>query len=94
MKLLPNTFESVFLDCVWEIPKGYYGIIYPWSSLVKKIITVDAGLINSGYRGIVEMLIVNHSEAAFTASVGDRVTQVVFLKQTDADLQKVEKKIC
>ena len=75
-----------------EIPKGYYGKIYPRSSLVKKMITVDAGLIDADYRGIVEMLIVNHSEAAFTVCVGDRVAQVVFVKRIDAEFQKVEKK--
>ena len=44
------------------------------------MITVDSGLIDADYRGIVEMLIVNHSEAAFTVRVGDRVAQVVFVK--------------
>ena len=36
MALLPNSCESVSLDCTWEILKGYYGKIYPLSSLVKK----------------------------------------------------------
>ena len=74
------------------IPTGYYGKIYPRSSLVKKMVTVDAGLIHSDYRGIVEMLIVNHSEAAITVGVGDRVGQVVFVKKIDVDFEKVEKK--
>ena len=56
------------------------------------MITADAGLIDSDYRGIVELLIVNHSEAAFTVRVGDRVAQFVFLKWIDADFQKGEKK--
>ena len=90
--LFPNSCESVSLDCVWEIPIGYYGKVYLRSSLVKKMITVDAGLIDTDYRGIVEMLIVNHTEAAFTVRVGDRVAQVVFVKRIDADFQKVEKK--
>ena len=92
MTLLPSTCASVSLDCIWEIPKGFYGKIYLRSSLVKKMITVDAGLINSDYRGIVEMLIVNNSEAAFAVRVGDRIAQIVFLKRIDADFQKVEKK--
>ena len=53
---------------------------------------MDAGLIDANYCGLVEMLIVNHSEAAFTVRVGDRVAQVVFVKRIDADFQKVEKK--
>ena len=56
------------------------------------MITVDSGLINSDYRGIVEMLIVNGSEAAFTVRVGDRVGQVVFVNRIDVDFEKVEKK--
>ena len=64
MTLLPNSCESVSLDYIWEIPQGYYGKIYLRSSLVKKKITVDAGLIDADYCGIVEMLIVNHSEVA------------------------------
>ena len=92
MTLLPHTCELVSLDCIWEIPTGYYGKIYPRSSLVKKIITVDSGLIDSDYCGIVEMLIVNYSEAAFTVCVGDRVGQVVFVKRIDVDFEKVEKK--
>ena len=92
MTLFPNSCESVSLDCIWEIPKGYYGKIYPHSNLVKKMITAGAGLIDADYRGIVEMLIVNHSEVAFTVRAGDRVAQVVFVKRIDADFQKIEKK--
>ena len=94
MTLLPKTYELVSLDCVWEIPKGYYGKIYSRSSLVKKMITVDAGLIDSNYCGIVPRIIVNHSEAAFTVRVGDRVAQVVFVKQIDADFKKLRTKPC
>ena len=49
-------------------------------------------MIDANYCGLVEMLIVNHSEAAFTVRVEDRVAQVVFVKQIDADFEKVEKK--
>ena len=89
MTLLPNSCESVSLDCIWEIPNGYYRKIYPRSSLIKTMITVDAGLIDSRYCGIVEMLIINHSEAAFTVRVGNRIGQVVFLKRIDVDFEKV-----
>ena len=80
MTLLPNSCESVCLDCIWETPKVYYGKIYPRSSLVKKMITVDTGLTDADYCGIVEMLIVNYTGTAFTVRVGDRVAQFVFVK--------------
>ena len=56
------------------------------------MIAAGACLIDADYRGIVEMLIVNHSETAFAVHVVDRVAQVVFVKRIDTDFQKVEKK--
>ena len=57
------------------------------------MITVDAGLIDAGYCGIVEMLIINHSEAVFTVCVGDRVAQVVLLSELMLIFKKLKRKI-
>ena len=92
MTVLPRNCETVSIDFRWSIPKGFYGKIYPRSSLVKNMITVDAGLIDSDYRGIVHMLIVNHANKAFKIRTGDRVTQVVFVEQYNVLFKKVGKK--
>ena len=92
MAILPRNCETVSIDFRWSIPKGFYGKIYPRSSLVKNMITVDAGLIDSDYRGIVHMLIVNHSNKAFTIRTGDRVAQVVFVEHYNVLFKKVDKK--
>ena len=81
MTVLPRNCETVSIDFRWSIPKGFYGKIYPRSSLVKNMITVEAGLIDSDYRGIIHMLIVNHPNKAFTIRTGDRVAQAVFVEQ-------------
>ena len=80
MTILPRNFETVSVDFRSSIPKGFHGKIYPRSSLAKNMITVDAGLIDSDYRRIVHMLIVNHSNKAFTIRTGDRVAQVIFVE--------------
>ena len=92
MTILHRNCETVSIDFRWSIPKGFYGKIYPRSSLVKSMITDDAGLIDSDYRGIVHMLIVNHSNKAFKIRTGDRVTQVVFVEQYNVLFKKVGKK--
>ena len=92
MTILHRNCETVSIDFRWSIPKGFYGKIYPRSSLVKSMITDDAGLIDSDYRGIVRMLIVNHSNKAFKIRTGDRVTQVVFVEQYNVLFKKVGKK--
>ena len=92
--ILPRSCETISLDLRWAIPKGFHGKIYPHSSFVKNMVTVDAGLNDSDYRGIVEVLFVNHSEQAFTIHTGDRVAQVVFIEQFNVKFEKVDKKTC
>lgn len=92
MTILPRSCEKLSLDLRWAIPKRFHGNIYPCSSFVKEVITVDAGLIDSDYKGIFEVLFVNHSENAFTMRTGDRVAQVVFIEQYNVKFEKVDKK--
>ena len=54
--------------------------------------TVDAGLIDSDYRGLVYVLLCNHSKKAFTVGTGDRIAQAVFLEKFDVQFTKVNKK--
>ena len=54
--------------------------------------TVDARLIDSDYRGLIFVLLSNHSKKAFTIRTGDRITQVVFLEKFDVDFTNVNKK--
>ena len=92
MTILLRNFETVSVDFRSSIPKGFHGKIYPRSSLVKNIITVDADFIDSDYRGIVHILIVNHSNEAFTSRTGERVAQVVFVEHYNFLFKKVYKK--
>ena len=92
MTILPRNCETVSIDFRWSIPKGFYGKIYPRSSLVKNMITVDAGLIDSDYREIFHVLIFNHSNKAFTIPTGDRVAQIVFVGHYNILFKKVDKK--
>ena len=54
--------------------------------------TVDAGLISSDYRGLVYVLLCNHSKKAFTVRTGDRIAQAVFLEKFDVQFTKVNQK--
>ena len=53
--------DVVSLGLNFEIPSGYYGQIFPRSSLIKEyFVTVDSGVIDSGFCGSVEVLMINH----------------------------------
>ena len=71
----------------------FFGKVFPRSSLIKNYnVTVDARLIDSDYRGLIFVLLSNHSKKAFTIRTGDRITQVVFLEKFDVDFTNVNKK--
>ena len=74
-----------------EIPKGFYGKIFPRSGLLKQhLITCDAGVIDADFRGSVEVLIINHHpHDVYTVRTGDRTAHVVFMKKCDAIFENV-----
>ena len=65
------------------IPKGYEGQIRPRSGLaIKHGITVlnTPGTIDSDYRGIVKVILINLGEEDFNIQRGDRIAQLVIQK--------------
>lgn len=66
-----------------EIPDGHAGFVLPRSGLARKygISLVNApGLIDSGYRGEIKVLLLNNDPAeAFRIAPGDRIAQLVVL---------------
>ena len=65
------------------IPKGYEGQIRPRSGLALKYgITVlnSPGTVDSDYRGIVKVILINLGEEKFIIHRGDRIAQLVIQK--------------
>lgn len=63
-----------------ELPEGYAGLVYPRSGLSCKRGLAPAnkvGVIDPDYRGEVMVALHNHSQAAATVDVGERIAQLV-----------------
>lgn len=81
-----------------EIPEGMAGFIWPRSGLsAKSSIDVLAGVIDSGYRGEIQVLLLNNGED-FSAEPGSRIAQIHFahvplvnLVRTHEDLEDSER---
>ena len=89
-----------------EIPEGYYGRIAPRSGLaVRKGLDVMAGVIDSGYRGEIKVLLVNLNSDSTKGTAyenffgsfgkveikqGDRIAQIVIEKCYSAKWTEVE----
>ncbi len=75
------------------IPAGYAGLVVPRSGLAARhgLTCLNApGLIDSGYRGEIRVILVNHDpEQDYTVSRGDRVAQLVLVKVEQAAFELV-----
>ena len=89
--VLPKSNAIVSLDLRWAIPKGFFGKIFSSSGLLlNRNVTPEAGVIDSGYRGIVKVLLHNQSENVFSVQVGQRIAQIVFLEKFDVKFEMVQ----
>ena len=73
-----------------EIPHGYFGKIYPRSSLLKNyFVTCDAGVIESDFRGTIFVLITSNSNIPLVVNEGQRNALIVFHKKEVVVFRKV-----
>ena len=90
----PGERASVGTGLAVAIPDGCAGLVLPRSGLALRhgIALVNApGLIDSGYRGEVRVLLLNTDRSeGFEVSVGDRIAQLVVVHHQAGDLQEVE----
>lgn len=85
---------SVGTGIALEIPSGHAGLVLPRSGLAARhgIALVNApGLIDSGYRGEVRVLLLNtDTEEHFEVSPGDRIAQLLLVPFATAEPVEVE----
>ena len=82
---------SLSLDLRWAIPTGFYGKLFPRSGILKEhFVTVAAGVIDADFRGVIQVLLLNHHpEKTFTVRTEDRIAQVVFMEKCNAKFHRV-----
>lgn len=76
----PHTSALVSTGIRVAVPEGYELQVRPRSGLaLKYMISVlnTPGTVDSDYRGVVGVILINHSDIPFSVSVGDRIAQAV-----------------
>ena len=88
---LPKTVDTISLELRWAIATGFYGKLFPRSGLLREhFVSIDAGVIDADFRGIIQVLMLNHDpQKTFTVRTGDRIAQVVFMEKFNANFQWV-----
>lgn len=90
--LEPGDRQLISTGFKMALPPGYEAQVRPRSGLaLKHGITVlnSPGTIDSDYRGEVGVLLINHGQAPFTVSRGDRFAQMVIAPVTQATFDVV-----
>ncbi|NDD63432.1 MAG: dUTP diphosphatase [Acidobacteria bacterium] len=78
VRLAPGERRLVPTGISVEIPSGYYGRIAPRSGLaVRHGIDTLAGVVDSDYRGEINVLLVNLGDAPVELSGGERIAQLI-----------------
>lgn len=64
------------------VPDGYAGLVVPRSGIAARHgigVVNGPGLLDAGYRGEINVILVNHGSELFTINRGDRIAQLVVL---------------
>ncbi len=62
------------------VPDGFAGLVVPRSGLAARHgigVVNGPGLLDAGYRGEINVILVNHGSESFTINRGDRIAQLV-----------------
>ena len=87
--------ETLLIDTGWsmEIPKNYFGAIYPRSGLAVKYglrLANGTGIIDSDYRGPVKVALHNDSLNNYVIKHGDRIAQLIIIPYESIEMEEVE----
>lgn len=91
--LYPGDRKSAATGLAVAIPMGYAGFVLPRSGHAKRSglgVVNGPGLIDSGYRGEVSVILINHGKDPIKFRRGDRVAQLVVLPVPDIEWVEVD----
>lgn len=81
--IAPRERVSVPTGIAVAIPDGYAGLVLPRSGHARRSgigLVNSPGLIDSGYRGEIEVLLINHGHEPVRFEAGDRIAQLVIVE--------------
>jgi dUTP pyrophosphatase len=94
VKLEPGERRLVPTGLAIAVPEGHAGLLLPRSGLaMQKGVTVlnAPGLIDSGYRGELKVLLINHGGEVVAIARGERIAQLVIQPVASVTLVEVER---
>lgn len=86
----PNQIKLIDTGISIRVPEGTYGRIAPRSSVSKKGILINAGVIDRDYRGPVKVMVHNLSNNDYVINKNDRIAQLILEQIKTPPVELVE----
>ena len=92
-ELEPGEWAAVATGVAVAIPDGHVGLVAPRSGLaVRSGISVvnGPGVIDTGYRGEIMAVLINHGAERVVLARGDRIAQLIIVPINEWDIEEVD----
>ena len=89
-RVMPHSTRLFDTGISIRVPEGTYGRIAPRSSVSKKGILVNAGVIDRDYRGPVKIMLHNLSNNDYVINKNDRIAQLILEQIKTPPVELVE----
>ena len=93
MTLGPGERAAVPTGLAVAIPEGFAGFVLPRSGHARRLgvgLVNSPGLIDSGYRGEISVILINHGAESVSFSRGDRIAQLAVVPIVEVDWVEVD----
>ena len=88
--VVPKQIKLIDTGISIRVPEGTYGRIAPRSSVSKKGILINAGVIDRDYRGPVKVMVHNLSNDNYVINKNDRIAQLILEQIKTPPVELVE----
>ena len=88
--VVPKQIKLIDTGISIKVPEGTYGRIAPRSSVSKKGILINAGVIDRDYRGPVKVMVHNLSNNDYIIKKNDRIAQLILEQIKTPPVELVE----
>jgi dUTP pyrophosphatase len=93
VRLEPGAWTMVPTGIAVAIPVGYAGMVVPRSGLAARLgvgVVNGPGLVDAGYRGEINVILINHGSELLALQRGERIAQLVVVPVVEQQFIEVD----